>query len=60
MNVVRAIMPGVGLVRAEGTVVSRGKRIGLAEGRITGPDGRLYAHGTSSCLIFPLKMNGDG
>jgi uncharacterized protein (TIGR00369 family) len=44
--------PETGPVRAEGRVVSRGRRIGTAEGRLTDADGRLLAHGTTTCLIF--------
>ena len=30
-----------------------GRRVGTAEGRITDTKGRLLAHGTTTCLIFP-------
>jgi acyl-coenzyme A thioesterase PaaI-like protein len=33
-------------------VLSRGRRVGAAEGRITDGNGRLLAHGTTTCLIF--------
>src|SRR6476660_2827414 len=49
---VRAVTPETGPVRAEGKVVSRGRRIGTAEGRLTDAEGRLLAHGTTTCLIF--------
>jgi uncharacterized protein (TIGR00369 family) len=42
----------MGVIRAEGTVLSRGRRVGTAEGRITDERGRLLAHGTTTCLIF--------
>lgn len=48
----RPITPETGLVTAEGLVLSRGRRIGTAEGRITDAQGRLLAHGTTTCLIF--------
>ena len=38
--------------RAEGKVIHVGRQTGTAEGRIVGPDGRLYAHATTTCLIF--------
>jgi acyl-coenzyme A thioesterase PaaI-like protein len=41
------------VITAEGVVMSRGRRIGTAEGRITDGIGRLLAHGTTTCLIFP-------
>ena len=39
-------------IKAEGLVLNRGRRIGTAEGRITDGQGRLLAHGTTTCLIF--------
>ncbi len=52
ISLVRPITPDTGPVRAEGTVVFRGRRIGTAEGRLTDAEGRLLAHGTTTCLIF--------
>jgi acyl-coenzyme A thioesterase PaaI-like protein len=49
---VRPITPETGLNRAEGVVLSSGRRVGTAEGRITDKQGRLLAHGTTTCLIF--------
>ena len=43
-----------GAVYCEGKSINVGSRIGTAEGRITDAAGRLYAHGTTTCLIFPL------
>jgi uncharacterized protein (TIGR00369 family) len=53
ISLVRPITPETGLIRAEGTVLSRGRRVGTAEGRITDNEGRLLSHGTTTCLIFP-------
>jgi uncharacterized protein (TIGR00369 family) len=36
----------------EGTVTHLGSRTALAQAQLTGPGGKLYAHATSSCLIF--------
>lgn len=52
ISLVRAIRIETGTIRAEGMVLSRGRRIGTAEGRITDRNGRLLAHGTTTCLIF--------
>ncbi|MDR6173358.1 uncharacterized protein (TIGR00369 family) [Nocardioides zeae] len=41
-----------GVLRAEGTVLQRGRRTALAEGRLTDAAGRLVAYATSSCMIF--------
>lgn len=51
-NMVRALTRDVPLVRAEGKIIQVGRQIGIAEGRIVGPDGTLYAHATTTCLIF--------
>ena len=52
ISLIRPITPGMGEIRAEGTVLNRGRRVGTAEGRITDERGRLLAHGTTTCLIF--------
>jgi uncharacterized protein (TIGR00369 family) len=53
ISLVRPIAPDTGLIKAEGIVLSRGRRVGTAEGRLTDGNGRLLAHGTTTCLIFP-------
>ena len=52
ISLVRPITSETGEIRAEGVVLSRGRRVGTAEGRITDRAGRLLAHGTTTCLIF--------
>jgi uncharacterized protein (TIGR00369 family) len=54
VNFVRAVTDKTGLVRAEGRVINTGKRIGTSEGRLIDAKGRLLAHGTATCLLFPL------
>jgi uncharacterized protein (TIGR00369 family) len=53
ISLVRPITPETGQVRAEGKVLNCGRRIGTAEGRVVDGEGRLLAHGTTTCLIFP-------
>ncbi len=53
ISLLRPITPQTGTIRAEGVVLSRGRRVGTAEGRLTDGQGRLLAHGTTTCLIFP-------
>ena len=53
ISLVRPITPETGPIKAEGIVLNCGRRIGTAEGRITDANGRLLAHGTTTCLIFP-------
>ena len=52
ISLLRPITPETGTIKAEGIVLSRGRRVGTAEGRITDGAGRLLAHGTTTCLIF--------
>lgn len=52
ISLLRAIKPDRGVIRAEGTVLTCGRRVGTAEGRIIDAGGRLLAHGTTTCLIF--------
>jgi uncharacterized protein (TIGR00369 family) len=52
ISFVRPITPETGAIRAEGTVVNQGRRVGTAEGRVTDANGRLLAHATTTCLIL--------
>ena len=52
ISLLRPITTETGVIKAEGTVLSRGRRVGTAEGRITDDKGRLLAHGTTTCLVF--------
>jgi uncharacterized protein (TIGR00369 family) len=53
---VRTVTAASGLLTAEGTVLNRGRRTALAEARLTDERGKLLAHATSSCMIFPLPV----
>jgi uncharacterized protein (TIGR00369 family) len=55
INLVKAIGPKVQRVRAEGKVVHCGRQLATAEARLVGADGTLYAHGTTTCLVFELR-----
>jgi uncharacterized protein (TIGR00369 family) len=52
ISLVRPTTPDTGPIKAEGVVLNCGRRVGTAEGRITDRQGRLLAHGTTTCLIF--------
>jgi len=54
VNFVRPVMEKTGPMRAEGRVVHMGARIGTAEGKLVDAAGKLYAHGTVTCMIFPI------
>ena len=55
VNLVRAIGTKAPRVRAEGKVIHCGRQLATAEGRLFGPDGTLYAHATTTCLVFDAK-----
>jgi uncharacterized protein (TIGR00369 family) len=55
VNLVKAIGPRVQRVRAEGRVLHCGRQLATAEAKLFGPDGTLYAHGTTTCLVFELR-----
>jgi len=57
INLVRAIGPDVQLVRAEGRTIHVGRQTATAEGKLVGPDGKLYAHASTTCLIFDLPAS---
>jgi uncharacterized protein (TIGR00369 family) len=50
VSFLRPITVESGLLRAEGKVLMVGRRTGTAEGWLTGSDGRLLVHGTTTCL----------
>jgi uncharacterized protein (TIGR00369 family) len=54
VNLVKAISPKVQRVRATGKVLHCGRQLATAEARLVGPDGTLYAHATTTCLVFEL------
>jgi uncharacterized protein (TIGR00369 family) len=55
VNYVKALSDKVPLVRAVGRTVHFGGRVATSEGRLVGADGTLYAHATTTCLIFDAK-----
>ncbi len=55
VNFVRPVTQETGLVRAVGTAIHIGHRTGTAEGRLLDAAGKVYAHGTTTCFLFPLE-----
>jgi uncharacterized protein (TIGR00369 family) len=53
-NFVRPLTKDTGPVRAEGRIVHRG-RVATSEGDLKDRAGKLYAHATTTCMIFPAK-----
>ena len=54
VNYVKGLTPKVQRVRAEGKVIHCGRQLATAEARLVGPDGTLYAHATTTCLVFEV------
>lgn len=52
VNFVRPLTRETGPVRCEGTVLHAGSRVATGEARLLDASGKLYAHGTSTCLIL--------
>jgi len=52
VNYVRALTAETGAVRAEARVIHVGGRTATAEGKLLDAAGKLYAHGTTTCIIF--------
>jgi uncharacterized protein (TIGR00369 family) len=61
LNLVRALTPQAATppmqrVRAEGRVIHVGAQTATAEAKLLGPDGKLYAHASTTCLIFDIRQ----
>ncbi|MEO5842635.1 MAG: PaaI family thioesterase [Acidimicrobiales bacterium] len=54
VNFDRALTVAVAVVRAEAEIVTSGRRVATAVGRLVGPDGTLYAHASTTCLVFEV------
>jgi uncharacterized protein (TIGR00369 family) len=55
VNFVKPIIAETGRLRAVGHAVHSGTRTATAEGRLVDEEGKLYAHGTTTCFLFPLE-----
>lgn len=55
VNLVRGIGGKAPRVRAQGEVLHCGRQLATAQARLYGPDGTLYAHATTTCLVFDIK-----
>ena len=58
LNYVRAVTKSVGPLRAEGKVIHVGRQLATAEGRLHDAKGRLYAHASTTCMVFPFLEQG--
>ncbi|MBX7218803.1 MAG: PaaI family thioesterase [Blastocatellia bacterium] len=54
VNFIRPITPETGKLSCTGTILNLGNRVALAEASLVDATGKLYAHSTSTCMIFPI------
>ena len=55
INYVRPVLASTGLVRCERKLIHRGSRTATSEGRLFDERGKLLAHGSETCMIFPAE-----
>lgn len=53
VNFVRPLTRTTGEVRCEARVLHTGRRMATAEAKVTDAAGKLYGHGTTTCMVFP-------
>lgn len=56
ISFVRPVFPATGIVRCEGKVIHRGGRTATSEGVLLDERGKLLAHGSETCMIFPAAV----
>ena len=55
VNMVRPVTTKTGVMRAEGRVIHGGSRVATAEGKLLDRAEKIYAHATTTCLVFPMN-----
>jgi uncharacterized protein (TIGR00369 family) len=55
LNFVRPMTKDTGPVRAEGRIIHRGRKVATSQGDLKDRAGKLYAHATTTCMIFPAR-----
>ncbi|HEU5016468.1 MAG TPA: PaaI family thioesterase [Pseudolabrys sp.] len=55
INLVRALTDRTGPVRAEARILHRGRTVATSEADLKDESGKLYAHATTTCMIFAAK-----
>lgn len=54
INFIKAVTHKSGILKAEGRLIHNGKSTAFAEADLKDSEGRLYAHGVSTCLLFQI------
>jgi uncharacterized protein (TIGR00369 family) len=52
INFVRPISATTGLMHCEATVIHSGRTMATSQAKLTDAAGKLYAHGSTTCMIF--------
>jgi uncharacterized protein (TIGR00369 family) len=60
VNFLRPISAETGLVRSEADIIHVGGRTAVAEGKVLDQQGNLYAHGTTTCIVFRPSVRTPG
>lgn len=55
VNFVRPVPPTLDKLYADATTLHSGKRIATAEAKVVDENDTLYAHATTTCLVFPMR-----
>jgi uncharacterized protein (TIGR00369 family) len=55
INLVRPITSDMNVVRCEATAIHSGRRSATAEGKLFDENGKLLAHGSTTCIVMPLQ-----
>ena len=55
LNLTRPITEDTGTVRAEGHIIHRGRTVATSDATLKDKAGKLYAHATTTCMVFPAK-----
>jgi uncharacterized protein (TIGR00369 family) len=55
LNLVRPITKDTGPVSADGRIIHRGRTVATSEGTLKDKAGKLYAHASTTCMIFPAR-----
>ena len=56
VNFIRPVTAKTEILRCEARPIHIGKRLATVEGRLKGNNGKLYAHGVSTCSIFKSSI----
>lgn len=52
INFTKAVTVNSGTLTAIGSIIHKGKQTAVADAKLIDQEGKVYAHGTSTCMIF--------